>query len=151
MKNSIYLLAFLFCLNAICQQKSLELTNIKNGKIKVINENQRIKIRTFNHKKWVGILKIQDSVTFLVGNQTIKIDSLQSIKNQPKLVGTLKKIILYSGVAIVGASLVKAIQGDESAFNLIAIGAGTTVSAGFIEGLNTNYISRKWRYKIIEK
>jgi len=151
MKTRIYLILLLISFTAFSQHKTLELTNIKTGKVKVFEENQRIKIRTLNHKKWIGNLKIIDSLNFTVNNQSIKIDSLQSIKNQPKSLGTVKTVVLFSGLAIVGASLVAAVQGNESAFNLFAIGAGTTISAGIIEGLNSNYTKRKWTYKIVEK
>jgi hypothetical protein len=151
MKNRIYLILLLLSFTAFSQHKTLELTNLKTGKIKVFEENQRIKVRTLNHKKWIGNLKFVDSLHFMVNNQSIKIDSLQSIKNQPKSLGAVKTVVLFSGLAIVGASIVGAAQGNESAFSLFAIGAGTTISAGIIEGLNTNFTTRKWKFKIIEK
>jgi hypothetical protein len=151
MKNRIYLILLLLSFTAFSQHKTLELTNLKTGKIKVFEENQRIKVRTLNHKKWIGTLKFVDSLHFMVNNQSIKIDSLQSIKNQPKSLGAVKTVVLFSGLAIVGASIVGAAQGNESAFSLFAIGAGTTISAGIIEGLNTNFTTRKWKFKIIEK
>nr|WP_315145723.1 hypothetical protein [uncultured Flavobacterium sp.] len=150
MKNRLYLILLLLSFTAFAQNKTLELTNIKTGKVKVFEENQRIKIRTLNHKKWIGNLKIVDSLNFMVNDQAIKMDSLQSIKNQPKSLGTVKTAVLFSGLAIVGASIVGAAQGNESAFNLFAIGAGTTISAGIIEGLNSNFTTRKWRFKVID-
>jgi hypothetical protein len=139
----------LISFTVFAQQRTLEITNIKNGKIKVFAENQRIKIRTLDHKKWVGNLKITDSVSFTVNNQKIQLDSLQSIKNQPKLLGTVKTVVLISGVAIVGASLIAASGGSDAAFLIFVVGAGTTMSAGVIEGLNSNYTKRKWTYKIV--
>lgn len=151
MKNRIYLVLLLISFTVFSQQRTLEITNIKNGKVKVFEENQRIKIRTLDHKKWVGNLKITDSVSFTVNNHPIAIDSLQSIKNQPKVLGTVKTVVLISGLAIVGASLIAASGGSDSAFLLFAVGAGTTMSAGVIEGLNSNYTKRKWTYKIVQK
>lgn len=43
MKKIIYLLFFLVSFNAFSQQKVIEITNIKTGKVKVFEENQRIK------------------------------------------------------------------------------------------------------------
>ena len=151
MKNKIYLVLLFISLTVFSQQRTLEITNIKDGKVKVFVENQRIKIRTLDHKKWVGNLKITDSVSFTVNNQKIQLDSLQSIKNQPKVLGTVKTVVLISGLAIVGASLIAASGGSDSAFLLFAVGAGTTMSAGVIEGLNSNYTKRKWTYKIVQK
>lgn len=151
MRNRIYLVLLFISFTVFSQQRTLEITNIKNGKVKVFVENQRIKIRTLDHKKWVGNLKITDSVSFTVNNQKIQLDSLQSIKNQPKVLGTVKTVVLISGLAIVGASLIAASGGSDSAFLLFAVGAGTTMSAGVIEGLNSNYTKRKWTYKIVQK
>ena len=151
MRNRIYLVLLFISFTVFSQQRTLEITNIKNGKVKVFVENQRIKIRTLDHKKWVGNLKITDSVSFTVNNHPIVLDSLQSIKNQPKVLGTVKTVVLISGLAIVGASLIAASGGSDSAFLLFAVGAGTTMSAGVIEGLNSNYTKRKWTYKIVQK
>lgn len=151
MKNRIYLIVVLISFTVFSQQRTLEITNIKTGKVKVFVENQRIKIRTLDHKKWVGNLKITDSLSFTVNNQKIAIDSLQSIKNQPKVLGTVKTVVLISGLAIVGASLIAASGGSDSAFLLFVVGAGTTMSAGVIEGLNSNYTKRKWTYKIVQR
>ncbi len=152
MKNSTYLVAILlFSLTVFCQNKTVQITNIQSGKEKVFVENERIKIRTLDHKKWVGNLKILDSIHFMVNNHTIQIDSLQSIKKQPKVLGTVKTIVLVSGLAVVGASVIAASGGSDSAFMLFAIGSGTTIGAGIIEGLDTNYTRRKWTYKIVEK
>ena len=151
MRNRIYLVLLFISFTVFSQQRTLEITNIKNGKVKVFVENQRIKIRTLDHKKWVGNLKITDSVSFTVNNHPIVLDSLQSIKNQPKVLGTVKTVVLISGLAIVGASLIAASGGSDSAFLLFAVGAGTTMSAGVIEGLNSNHTKRKWTYKIVQK
>lgn len=150
MKNRIYLILLFISFTVFSQQRTLELTNIKTGKVKVFVENQRIKIRTLDHKKWIGNLKITDSVSFTVNNHKVAMDSLQSIKNQPKVLGTVKTVVLISGLAIVGASLIAASGGSDSAFLLFVVGAGTTMSAGVIEGLNSNYTKRKWTYKIVD-
>ena len=151
MKSKIYLLLLLISFSVFSQNKILEITNIKTGKVVVFEENQRIKIRTLDHKKWVGNLKITDSLSFTVNNHKIALDSLQSIKNQPKVLGTVKTVVLITGLAIVGASIIAASGGSDSAFMLITIGAGTTITAGIIEGLNSNYTKRKWTYKIVKK
>lgn len=151
MKNRIYLILLLISTTVFSQQKAIEITNIQTGKVKVFVENQRIKIRTLNGKKHVGNLKISDSISFTVDNQTIKIDSLQSIKNQPKVLGTVKTIVLITGLSIVGASIITATGGGDSAFLLFTLGSGVTIGAGVLEGLNANYSERKWIFKIIKK
>lgn len=151
MKNTLYVLVFLASLTSFSQQKSIEITNVKTGKTKYFEENQRIKIRTLDGKKHVGNLKFSDSLSFTVNNQPIKIDSLQSIKKQPKTMATIKTVVFITGLAIVGSSLVAASDGNDAAFLLFTIGSGVTIGAGLLEGINANNSNNRWRFKIIEK
>ena len=151
MKKTICLLVFLFSLTAFPQQRLIEITNVKTGKTKVFEENQRVKIRTLDGKKHVGNLKFSDSLSFTVNNQSVKIDSLQSIKKQPKTLATIKTVVLVAGLAIVGSSLAAASDGNDAAFLLFTIGSGVTISAGLLEGINANNSNNRWRFKIIEK
>ena len=150
MKKSIYLVLLLISFTVFSQQRILEITNIKTGKVKVFEENQRIKLRTMDNKKWVGNMKFSDSLSFTVNNEKIMIDSLQTIKKQPKVIGTFKTGLLISGVAILGASIVAASGGNDSAFLIFAIGAGTTISSGILGSVNSSYTHRKWKYKIVD-
>jgi len=151
MKTLIYVVVFLISFTAFSQQKAIEVTNIQTGKVKVFTENQRIKIRTLDGKKHVGNLKILDSLSFMVNNQSVKIESLKSIKLQPKTLATVKTVVFASGLAIVGASLVAASEGNDSAFLLLTIGSGVTIGAGLLEGMNASTSNNKWTFKIIEK
>ncbi|MBX9806610.1 MAG: hypothetical protein K2X95_02305 [Flavobacteriaceae bacterium] len=150
MKNIFYLVLFFVSFTVFSQQKVMEITNIKTGKVKIFEENQRIKIRTKDGKKHIGYLKFSDSLNFTVNNQSIKMDSLKSIKSQPKVLGTVKTVVLITGLSVVGASIIAATGGSDSAFLLFAIGSGVTISAGVIEGLNANYSDYKWKFKIVE-
>jgi len=151
MKSILYLLVFFISYAVFPQQKAVEVTNIYTGKVKILEENQRIKIRTLDGKKYVGNLKFSDSLTIVIDNQSIKIDSLKSIKKQPKVLATVKTVVLTAGLTVVGSSLVAASGGSNCAFLLFTIGSGVTMSAGLLEGINTNYSDNKWTFKIIEK
>jgi len=151
MKNILYLILFFISFTVFSQQKVIEITNIKTGKVKVFEENQRIKIRIKDGKKIIGNLKFSDSLSFMVNNQSIKIDSLKSIKSQPKVLGTVKTVVLITGLTVVGASIIAATGGSDSAFLLFVIGSGVTISAGVLEGINGNYSDYNWTFKIIEK
>ena len=151
MKTLMYLVVFLVSLTAFSQQKGIEITNVKTGEIKFFEENKRVKIRTLDEKKRVGILKITDSLSFTINDQSVKIDSLKSIKHQPKTLATVKTVVLVIGLATVGASLIAASGGSDAAFLLFTIGSGVTISAGLLEGINANNSSNKWTFKISEK
>jgi hypothetical protein len=151
MKNKIYILLFFITSSIFSQQKAMEITNIKTGKTKVFQENERVKIRTLEGKKLIGVLNFSDDETLMINKNTIKLDSLQSIKKQPKTLGVIKTIVLATGLTVVGSSLIAASKGNNSAFLLFTIGSGTTISSGIIEGIYANNSKRKWLYKIIEK
>lgn len=151
MKKTIYLLVFLFSLTAFSQQRLIEITDVKTGKVKVFEENQRIKIRTLDGKKHIGNLKFSDSLSFTVNNRSIKIDSLQSIKKESKTMATIKTVVLITGLATVGTSLIAASDGNDAAFLLFTIGSSVTISAGLLEGINANNSNNRWKFKIIEK
>lgn len=151
MKKSLYILLFLISHTVFSQHKAIEITNIKTGKVKVFQENQRIKIRTLDRKKYIGKLTIVDSLNFTVNNKRVKIDSLQSIKNQPKVLATVKTIVLVAGLSTVATSLVAASKGNDAAFLLFTAGAGATIFSGVLEGLHANHSKFNWHFKIIEK
>lgn len=151
MKKIIFFLMLLVSFAVFSQQRKIEITNIKSGKIKIFEENQRIKIRTLDGKKYVGNLSFSNNETFIIDQQTIKIDSLLSIKSAPKVLGTVKTVVLAAGLAVVTASVIVASGGGDAAFIIFTIGAGVTFSAGIIEAVNSNNSNRKWAFKIIEK
>jgi hypothetical protein len=151
MRNTLFLLLLVFSTTVFSQQRTIEITNIQTGKVKFFEENQRIKIRTLDRKKHIGMLKFQDGQTIIIKDKSIKIDSIQSIKNQPKGLATVKTVFLAAGLATVTSSLVAASKGDDSAFMLFTVGTGITIGAGLLEGLNANYTERKWKFKIMEK
>jgi small nuclear ribonucleoprotein (snRNP)-like protein len=151
MKKLIFLLTLFFSLSLFSQEKMIEITEIKSGKTINYTDNQSVKIRTFDGKKHKGILKVVDNETFLVGSESIKIDSLQSIKVNLKKINQIKNIVLITGIAVVATGLTLATVGNNAAFLLLTVGSGITISAGIIEGINGYNSKRKWIFKIVEK
>jgi len=151
MKKIILILTLLLSLTSFSQQKSIEITEIKTGKTIYYEDNLSVKIRTLDGKKHIGILKLVDNETFLVGDETIKIESLQSIKINPKGINQIKNIVLYTGLAIVATGLILATVGNNAAFLALTVGATVTVGAGIIEGINGYHSISKWNFKIVEK
>jgi small nuclear ribonucleoprotein (snRNP)-like protein len=151
MKGLLYLIVFLISLTVFAQQKTIEATNIRTGKIRIYEENQRVKIRTLEGKKYVGKLKISDSLSFTVDKQSVKIDSLYSIKSQPKVLGTVKTVVFATGLAVIGSSIILAADGDNAAFLLFSLGTGITLGAVALDGIKANNSNINWTFKIIEK
>ena len=151
MKALIFVFAFFITSNLIAQDRAIEITNIKSGKIKLFEQNQRVKLRTVDGKKHVGNLQFSDDNTIVIGNSSFPADSIQSIKSQPKVLATIKTVVLITGLVVVGSSVVVAATGSNAAFLLFAAGSGMAIGAGVLESLNTNHSTRKWTYKIITR
>lgn len=149
MKNLIYLLLFTISFTAFSQQKAIEITNIKKGTVTLLEENQRVKIRTLDGKKFVGNLTFSDSETLLVDGQSIKLDSLKSIKIQPKKLQTIKNVVLITGLAVIGTSIIVASGGGNAAFLLFTIGGGATIGGGLIDSINCNHSNFRNTFKIV--
>jgi small nuclear ribonucleoprotein (snRNP)-like protein len=151
MRKFILFLTLFFSLVIFSQQKTIQITEIKTGKTIDYNDNQNVKILTLDGKKNKGILKLVDNETFLVGSYTIKIDSLQSIKINPKGINQIKNIFLLVGLTVVATGLILATIGNNAAFLALTVGTGVTICAGIIEGINGYNSTRKWNFKIVEK
>lgn len=151
MKKILFLLTLLLSIATFSQQKAFEITNIKSGKTKIYQENERIKLRTIDRKKLVGELHFKDNQTLLIGENTVNVDSILSIKAHPKVLGTFKTIVLITGLVLVATSVIVATGGGDAAFLLLGVGSGITIGAGVLEGLNANNSNRKWTFKIIDK
>jgi small nuclear ribonucleoprotein (snRNP)-like protein len=151
MKKIISILTLLLTLTSFSQLRIIEITEIRTGKTMYYEDNQNVKIRTLDGKKHKGILKLVDNETFLVGDETIKIESLHSIKINPKGINQIKNIVLYTGVAIVATGLILATVGNNAAFLVLTVGSSVTIGAGIIEGINGYNSLNKWNFKIVEK
>ncbi len=151
MKTLLYLFLLLTAFNLYSQEKAVEITNIKNGKVKLFVENQRVKIRTLDRKKHVGKIHFSDNQTLIINHKLVKIDSILSIKKQPLLLGTLKTGFFLTGITAVGASAISASSGNDSSILLFLGGTATTISSGLIEAINTKHLKQNSTFKIIDK
>ena len=151
MKSLLYLFLFLTAFNLFSQRKALEITNIKNGKIKLFVENQRVKIRTLDRKKRVGKIHFSDNQTLIIDNKLVKIDSILSIKKQPLAIGTIKTGLFIVGFSAIGASAIVASSGNDSSILLFLGGTATTITSGLIEGLNKKSFKQNSTFKIIDQ
>ncbi len=151
MKTLLYLFLLLTAFNVFSQQKAFEITNIKNGKVKIFVENQRVKIRTLDRKKHVGKIHFSDNQTLIINHKLVKVDSILTIKRQPLILGTIKTGLFLTGIAAVGASAVSATSGNDSSILLFLGGTATTISSGLIEGINTKHFKQNSTFKIIDK
>ncbi len=152
MKTVLTLLLLLLAFGASAQQRTLELTrNNESGKIKYLAEDLRVKVRTTDGKKYVGPLHFKDAQTIEVNGTDITLDNLLSIKNQPKVLGTIKTVLLVTGLALVGTSIIVGASGGNAAFLIFTSGAAISVGSGIIDAADSNNTNRKWTFKIVDQ
>lgn len=147
MKKLIYLFLLLTC-TVFGQQKQFQMIHKETGKVESYTDGTRVKMRTVSGQKYVGVLSFTEDDKIKIDDNIFALDQIGAIKIQPKKFETLKKVLLISGLVIVGTGIILATAGSEAAFLVIAGGTGVTIGAGILEGVNRNHISRRYDFKI---
>lgn len=148
MKHLIYLCTLLLSFSALAQQR-LEITHIADASRTIaFVEGTRVKVRTSDMKKHVGELRFTADGKLSVDGAEFPVDSITSIKKQTKAFSTLKNVVLITGLAVMGGSLIVAATGGEAALLLFTTGTGLTIGSAILEATNPNYTKRKWTYQI---
>jgi hypothetical protein len=147
MKKIIYLLLLLSCA-VFAQDKQFDMVHKETGKVESYSVGTRVKMRTVSGQKYVGVLGFTEDNKIKIDDNIFAIDQIGAIKLQPKKFETLKKVLLISGLVVVGTGIVLATAGSEAAFLVIGGGSVITIAAGILEGTNRNHISRNYDFKI---
>ncbi len=130
------------------QDKQFDMVHKETGKVESYTAGTRVKMRTVSGQKYVGVLGFTEDNKIKVDDNIFAIDQIGAIKLQPKKFETLKKVLLISGLVVVGTGIVLATAGSEAAFLVIGGGSVITIAAGILEGTNRNHISRSYDFKI---
>jgi hypothetical protein len=149
MKKTLALLFIISTINLWSQTRKIEITALDTGKSVYFETAQMVKVTTDARKTYKGILAIQDENTIIIDNKSIKLDSINSIKNESKKGQTLKKVVLGTGLGILATSGIVALSSNESAVSLFFIGSGTTIVGGLLGRKNKTYIKNRNTFKIV--
>jgi hypothetical protein len=151
MKNIIPLLFTLMIGHqAISQESGLQITNYAQEKVIFMKENQRVKIQTIEGQKITGKFSIQDLNTILVGDATIQLSEIESIKRNPFVTSVLVgSSLIYLGSVTIGLAAIAGVFADSNAF-LVAIPGAALIYAG-IKSPNfyKKYEKVDWGYQLI--
>ena len=151
MKTILSFLVLFISLNTFAQAKKLEATNKVTGKSVYFEDGQRVKISTYDRKKIVGFLTINDLQTISVNGIETKTDNISSIKYFPKGGKTAKNIFLGVGAGLLASSGVAAAFSDGSAFSLFAGGIASVITGSLLSNKNKSLIYRNYMFKIVEQ
>ena len=152
MKKLILLLSFLFLSQvSVSQISSLKITNLTTNKEKVIKENRRIKLKTFDGRKIKGRFKIENNSTIFIDNVRIDLMDIQELKRNPILLSILGSgFLIYGGAITAGLGVIIGVTGNPAGFWLV-IPAAAMIYAGIKSpNINKNYKrDNGWKFEVI--
>ena len=150
-KNFLIAISLLFCNILIGQNQAIKITNSSSNKEKIIKENKRIKLTTFDGRKIKGLFKIENSSTIIVDNARIDLSDIYSLKRNPLLTSIFTSgFLIYGGALAAGFGALIGVLADSTAFWLAIPAAGMIYTGIKSPNVNRNYKTDKgWKFEII--
>ncbi|MFN2396968.1 MAG: hypothetical protein ABR597_14910 [Bacteroidales bacterium] len=152
MKKIFLILISLFFFNQlIAQNQAIKITNINTNKEKIIKENKRIKLKTFDGRKIKGRFMIENDSTIIVDNVQIELSDIDALKRNPLLTSILiSGSLIYGGVLTAGFGVIIGVWIDSTAFWLAIPAAGMIYTGIKSPNFNKNHKTDKgWKFEII--
>lgn len=153
MKKILLILISLFFFNQlIAQNQAIKITNINTNKEKIIEENKRIKLKTFDGRKIKGRFMIENDSTIIVDNVRIQLSDIDALKRNPLLTSILTSgFLIYGGVLTAGFGVIIGVWVDSTAFWLAIPAAGMIYTGIKSPNFNKNHkTDRGWKFEIIK-
>lgn len=150
-------LVLFFCFQTtgglFAQSKYLLLQKTNTQKIKVFNEDVRLKIRTLDGDKLRGKFQIIDSNTISIKNQLIALSEIKRIRSTKAFGKYAGTSMMAGGVGTVLISPLTAIMnenGSKAVRHTALVGLGV-VAVGLLikQATPPSYHHKKWNYKIV--
>ena len=150
-KNFLIAISLLFCNILIGQNQAIKITNSSSNKEKIIKENKRIKLTTFDGRKIKGLFKIENSSTIIVDNARIDLSDIYSLKRNPLLTSIFTSgFLIYGGALAAGFGALIGVLADSTAFWLAIPAAGMIYTGIKSPNFNRNHKTDKgWKFEII--
>lgn len=151
--NKLFLLIFssLFFNVAIAQTNAIKITNINTNKVKIIKENKRIKLKTFDGRKIIGRFGIENNNTIIIDNARIDLSDIESLKRNPLLTSIITSgLFIYGGTITAGFGVIIGLLADSTAFWLTIPAAGMIYTGIKSPNFNKNYnLHKGWKFEIM--
>ena len=152
MKKIFLLIIGLFFFNLlIAQNQAIKITNINTNKEKIIKENKRIKLITFDGRKIKGRFKIENNSTIVVDNVRLDLSDIDALKRNPLLTSIFTSgFLIYGGALTAGFGVLIGVLVDSTAFWLTIPAAGMIYTGIKSPNFNKNHRTEKgWKFEII--
>ena len=152
MKKIFLIIIGLFFFNLlVAQNQAIKITNINTNKEKIIKENKRIKLKTFDGQKVKGRFKIENNSTIIVDNVRIDLSDIDALKRNPLLTSIFTSgFLIYGGAIAAGFGVLIGVLVDSTAFWLTIPAAGMIYTGIKSPNFNKNHKTDKgWKFEII--
>ena len=152
MKKFFLIIIGLFFFNLlIAQNQAIKMTNINTNKEKIIKENKRIKLITFDGRKIKSRFKIENNSTIVLDNVRIDLSDINALKRNPLLTSIFTSgFLIYGGALTAGFGVLIGVLVDSTAFWLTIPAAGMIYTGIKSPNFNKNHKTDKgWEFEII--
>lgn len=152
MKKILLLIIGLFFFNLLmAQNQAIKITNINTNKEKIIKENKRIKLITFDGRKIKGRFEIENNSTIVVDNVRFDLSDIDALKRNPLLTSIVTSgFLIYGGALAAGFGVLIGVLVDSTAFWLTIPAAGMIYTGIKSPNFNKNHKTDKgWKFEII--
>jgi hypothetical protein len=148
-KTSIMLAMLLSSLIGLAQQRAIEITDRTSGKIIMIKENKRVKVKTVQGKTISGRFRIaKDSV--LIGKVKLGLNEMAEIKRDPLLTTLLLKgFFVYVGSVTIALGVVMGALVDSTAYWLLLPGTGMLYLGMRPISIGKSRNRAQWNYRLV--
>lgn len=153
MKKILLILVSLFFFNQlIAQNQAIKITNTNTSKEKIIKENKRIKLKTFDGRKIKGRFMVENDNTIIVDNIKIELSDIDALKRNPLLTSIVTSgLLIYGGVLTAGFGVIIGVWVDSTAFWLAIPAAGMIYTGIKSPNFNKNHkTGNGWKFEIIK-
>ena len=149
-KLLFFVLSILFFNVALSQNKALKITNLKTNKEKVIKENKRIQVKTFDGEKISGRFKLENN-NIIINDTKINLADIEELKRDPLLTSLLTSgFLIYVGSVTAGLGVLIGVLVDSTAYWLVLPAAGMIYAGIKSPNINKNHkIEKGWKFEII--
>ncbi len=150
-KILLFIISLFFFNQIIAQNQAIKITNINTNKEKIIKENKRIKLKTFDGRKIKGRYKIENNSTIVVDNVRIDLSEIDSLKRNPLLTSIFTSgFLIYGGAITAGFGVLIGVLANSAAFWLTIPAAGMIYTGIKSPNFNKNHKTDKgWEFEII--
>ena len=151
MKNLVLLIIATFFINiTLAQTNAIKITNLNTNKEKIIKENRRIKLKTFDGRKIKGRFKIENDM-IVIDEVQINLTDISELKRNPLLTSILTSgFLIYAGAITGGLGILIGVLADSAGFWLTIPAAGMIYAGIKSPNFNKNHkIEKDWKFEII--